>query len=54
MDNVLHLIWTGIFMGFGYEISFFILWLAWRVVHSKAARRVSDDHWIHFIAEYFK
>jgi len=47
-------IWMGVLMGFGYEISFFVLWLFWRVTHSKVARRVGEDHWIHFLAEYFK
>lgn len=52
-SSVLTLIWNGIWTGFGVELSFFILWVLWRVAHSRVARRVSSTHWIHVIHEYF-
>ena len=44
---------TGLFQGFGFEISFLFLWLVWKLAHSKLAHKISTDHWFHTVAEYF-
>ena len=53
-NRVLQLVWAGIWTGFGVEGSFFVLWVVWKIAHSRIAHRVEDTHWWHVFSEYFK
>jgi len=54
MRLILSYMWYGLWTGFGFEASFFILWLTWRVTHSKLLSGLHADHWIHEIHKYFE
>jgi hypothetical protein len=51
--SVMRLIWAGLWQGFGVEISFLLLWLLWRLAHSRLAHRFDPNHWFHSIHSYF-
>lgn len=44
---------VGLFQGFGFEGSFLVLYLIWRLAHSKLAHKIHADHWFHSIDKYF-
>lgn len=54
MNKILQYIWAGLWMSFGAELSFFALWLAWRLLHSRIAHRLDPGHWFHKLTEYFE
>jgi hypothetical protein len=45
---------AGFLQGVGVEISFFVLWAGWRLLHSKMAHKFSPEHFFHKIHEYFE
>jgi hypothetical protein len=53
MRTILWLIWSGLWQGFGVELSFFVLWVGWRAVHRRVAHKFDPDHIFHSIHEYF-
>ena len=52
--KILDAIFQGFWMGLGAELSFFQLWLIWKLLHGKFARRLHPEHWLHEIAKYFE
>jgi hypothetical protein len=52
--NILDLIVAGFWQGVGVEFSFFMLWMGWRVLHSKVAHRLDPEHIVHKIHDYFQ
>jgi hypothetical protein len=52
--KVFGLIWQGIWMGIGAELSLFSLWVAWKVAHLRYITKLDPKHWLHTIAEYFE
>lgn len=54
MHEILHLIWAGLWTGFGVEISFFLLWAAWHLVHPKVAHKIGEESFFHKIHKYFE
>jgi len=52
--NVTRLFWAGLWQGFGFECSFFILWLGWHFMHRRVAHKLNENHFFHTIHEYFK
>lgn len=53
MRRIVSLVWNGLWTGFGVELSFFVLWVGWRALHRKVARKFDPDHFFHVIHEYF-
>lgn len=51
---ILESMWTGMWQGIGVELSFFVAWVCWRVLHSKVAHKLDPDHFIHKIHNYFE
>lgn len=52
MTSIFKDIWHGLWTGFGVELSFMVLWLVWKLAHSKIAHKIHADHWFHKIGEY--
>ncbi len=53
LSNIAPLIWSGIWQGFGVELSFIVLWGLWRTTHRKVAHKLDPEHWFHSISEYY-
>jgi len=51
--KILSAILQGFWMGLGAELSFFLLWLIWKLLHGKFAQGLHPEHWLHKLAEYF-
>lgn len=51
--NVWLWMWQGLWQGIGVELSFFVLWVGWRIAHSKVMHKFGPDHLIHKIHNYF-
>jgi hypothetical protein len=54
MRSILLLIWQGLWMGFGMEISVFIIWLGWIALHGKVAHKLEESSFFHRIHKYFE
>lgn len=54
LQGILRSLWAGFWQGIGVELSFFLLWIGWRILHSKIAHKFDPEHFFHQIAEYFK
>jgi hypothetical protein len=52
--SILWYVWIGVWQGFGFELSFFVVWVGWRMLHSKVAHKLDPEHFFHKIHEYFK
>jgi len=50
---VWHYLWMGVWMGFGAEISFFLLWVFWHLLHRRVAHKFDPEHLFHVIHNYF-
>lgn len=53
LGSIFKLMWSGLWQGVGVEFSFFLLWVGWRVFHSKVAHKLDPEHFIHKIHDYF-
>jgi len=45
--------WTGLGQGFGIELSFVMLWVAWHFLYDKTAHKFDPEHFFHRIHDYF-
>ena len=52
--NVLKDIWHGFWQGIGVELSFFWIWVSWKVTHNRFIQKMEPGHWLHALADYFK
>lgn len=53
-SEFLRLVWTGFCQGIGFELSFFWLWVIWRIAHTRLAHKLESTHWFHKLSEYFQ
>lgn len=53
MIHVLSTIWFGFWTGFGVELSVLLVYLVWKLTHSRIAHKLHADHWFHKVGEYF-
>lgn len=53
LNNILRLVWSGLWQGFGVELSFFVLWVGWHFLHGKVAHKFDPEHFFHKIHDYF-
>lgn len=51
---ILYFTLAGLLQGVGVEISFFVLWVGWRFLHSKVGHRFHPEHIFHKIHDYFQ
>lgn len=47
-------VWMGFWVGLGAELQFALVWAVWRMLHSRIAHKLHDEHWWHVIGDYFK
>ena len=52
--GIIRLIWQGLWMGFGMEISVFVLWVGWHAMHTQVAHKFDPEHFFHLIHKYFE
>lgn len=47
------LLWMGLWQGFGFELSFLLLYVGWHLLYGKTAHKFDPEHWFHKIHDYF-
>ena len=53
-SKFLDIVWFGFCQGIGVELSFFMLWVAYKVTHGKIAHKLHEEHWFKKLGEYFQ
>jgi hypothetical protein len=53
MKSLFYFVVQGFFQGIGVEFSFFMLWVGWRVLHSRVAHKFDPEHFFHIVHDYF-
>jgi len=51
--KIFTLVWSGLWQGFGVELSFLVLWVFWHFLHSRMAHKFDPEHLFHRIHDYF-
>jgi hypothetical protein len=51
--SILSLVWSGLWQGFGVELSFLVLWATWHFLHSRVAHKIDPENFFHKIHNYF-
>lgn len=52
--EMLENIWVGFCQGIGVFIFSVLFWGIWKATHCRIAHKLEEDHWFHFLGEFFK
>ena len=53
-SSFLPTVWFGFCQGIGVELSFFLLWVVYKVTHGKIGHKLGEEHWFKKLGEYFQ
>ena len=53
MHEALQNMWTGFWQGIGFAFWSLLLWIGWRILHSKVAHKLDPEHFFHELHDFF-